>query len=54
MFRFIFKMSNGKKYIINNVQEGFENAIWEQLDSYCAMFETDDKKVVSVRQEEVR
>lgn len=54
MFRFIFRMSNGKKYIINNVKEGFENAIWEQLDAYCKMFETKTKKVISVRQEEVK
>lgn len=50
MFKFIFRMSDGSKNVMNNVPEGFDRAIWDQLDEYCAMFESDTKKVVSVMQ----
>lgn len=54
MFNFIFKMNDGSKYIMKNVPEDFTSAIWDNLDGYCSMFESETKKVRSVIQEEVR
>ena len=50
MYKFIFRMTDNTKYIIDNIQEGFENAIWDNLDEYCMMFESESNKVKSVMQ----
>lgn len=53
-FNFVFKLTDGSSYIIKDVPEDFTSAIWEQVDEYCSMFESETKKVRSVIQEEVR
>ncbi len=53
-FNFKFKLTDGSSYIIKNVPEGFDKAIWKHVDEYCLMFESDVKKVKSVVQVEVR
>ena len=50
MFKFIFRMTDGSKYELNNIELGFESAIWNQLEEYCMMFETETNKVKSVMQ----
>ncbi len=54
MFDFVFKMTNGSSYTIHNVPEDFTSGIWEKIDEYCSMFETETKKVRSVIQKEVK
>ena len=54
MFEFIFRMTDNSKFVINNVAEEFVDAIWDQLDSYCAIFETETKKVKTVLSKEVK
>ena len=53
MFNFIFKMNDGSSYIIHNVPEDFTSGIWDKIDEYCSMFETETKKVRSVVQEAI-
>ena len=53
-FNFVFKLTDGSSYIIKNVPEGFDKAIWEQVDEYCSMFESETTKVRSIIQEEVK
>lgn len=54
MSNFIFKLTDGSSYTIHNVPEDFTSAIWDKIDEYCSMFESDTKKVRSVIQEEVK
>lgn len=53
MFNFIFKLTDGSSYIIKNVPAEFTSAIWEQIDEYCSMFESESVKVRSVIQEAI-
>ncbi len=53
-FNFNFKLTDGSSYIIKDVPEGFDKAIWDNIDEYCSMFENETKKVRSVIQEEVK
>ena len=53
-FNFNFKLTDGSSYIIKDVPEGFDKAIWDNIDEYCSMFESETKKVRSVIQEEVK
>ncbi len=53
-FNFVFELTDGSRYIIKDVPEDFDKAIWEQVDEYCSMFESGTKKVRRVIQEEVR
>jgi len=50
MFKFIFRMTDGSKYELKDIEPGFESAIWENLDEYCMMFESETNKVKSVMQ----
>ena len=50
MFKFIFRLNDGSKYIMKGVPSDFVYAIWDSLDEYCAIYESDTKKVVSVMQ----
>ena len=50
MYKFIFRMTDGSKFVLNNIKSGFENSIWENLDEYCMMFESTSNKVKSVMQ----
>ena len=54
MSNFIFKLTDGSCYTMNNVPEDFASAIWDEINSYCELFESETKKVRSVIQEEVR
>lgn len=51
MYRFIFRLQNGRKVIMEDVSERTATAIWNKPDRFCSGFETPTNKVVTIRQE---
>ena len=50
MYNFIFRLNDGSRYIMKGVPNDFVDAIWNDLEEYCEIYESDTKKVVSVMQ----
>ena len=53
MYKFIFRLQDGSKYELKNVESIFVSTIWEKLDEFCMMFESESNKVKSVMQVEM-
>ena len=50
MFKFIFRMTDGSRYELKDIEPGFEYVIWKKIDEYCMMFESESNKVKTVMQ----
>ena len=50
MYKFIFRLQDGAKRFIENVEFDFVQSIWDNIDIYCIMFESESNKVKSVMQ----
>ena len=53
MCEFVFRRNDGKKFVMHNIPVDMSEAIWNSLNEYCAMFENETCKIVSVIQREV-
>jgi len=53
MVKFIFKRNDGKRFTMNNIPSDMANAIWDNINEYCEMFENETSKIVSVIQKEM-
>ena len=52
MVKFIFKRTDGSAYTMKNIPAEMADAIWDNIESYCSMFESETVKVRTVIQKE--
>lgn len=47
-----FKRTDGSSYTMKNIPDDMAPAIWDEIDSYCELFESETIKVRTVIQKE--
>lgn len=47
-----FKRTDGSSYTMKNIPDDMADAIWDNIESYCSMFESETVKVRTVIQKE--
>ena len=54
MVKFIFRRNDGKVFEMNSIHSDMAEAIWDSIDEYCEIFESETTKIVSVTQREIQ
>lgn len=52
MTQMVFKRTDGSSYTMKNIPDDMAAAIWDEIDSYCELFESETIKVRTVIQKE--